>query len=53
MKPEVTDLLRKIRKHERDLLELRKARERLQQTKNPDPKLSKMIDDEIAQLEKN
>lgn len=45
----LTDYLLNMRKQEREIAELRKAREQLLHTKNPDPKLLKMIEDELKE----
>lgn len=53
MKPDVQEFLMKHRKAVRNLIELRKARDRVSQLKQPDAKLLKAIDEDIAELEKS
>lgn len=50
MKPELQALLRKQRKVNRDVLELRQLAEKMRSHKNPDTKLLKTIEDEISNL---
>lgn len=52
MDAKVEELLMKERKRQRNLLELYKARERLQQVKSPDQKLISLVEKDIAELEK-
>lgn len=50
MKAELQKLIANERKHKRELVELRALRIKVTQQKTPDPKVLKMIDDEIAIL---
>lgn len=50
MKDELTKLLAAERKHKRQLDELRKMREKVARQTQPDQKVLKMIDEEIASL---
>lgn len=50
MHTELEKLIRNERKNKRELLELRALRAKTAQHKNPDPKVLKMIDEEIVKL---
>lgn len=49
MKTELQEYLQRQRKNKRELQELNEALTKLKQTKNPDPKLQGMIEEEIRQ----
>lgn len=48
MREEIKKMIAAERKHARELKELRDLRLKTSQQKNPDPKVLKMIDDEIT-----
>lgn len=50
MKQELMKVLQQERKYKRELAELRALRQKIMAHVNPDQKLLKMIDDEIASL---
>lgn len=50
MKKELEDLVKAERKHRRQLVELRAMREKVARQVQPDQKVLKMIDEEIAAL---
>lgn len=52
MNPQLQAVLKAYRKRDRDLAELKALRKRLEQLKNPDAKVLKMVDDAIANAEK-
>lgn len=51
MTPELKEALQQHRKKQRDLAELKQMRERMRELKNPDAKLLKQIEEEIAKLQ--
>lgn len=50
MKKELEELLKAERKNRRQLVELRATRQKVMQQSQPDAKVLKMIDEEIAAL---
>lgn len=50
MNPELEKFLQSERKRNRQITELKQAQARLQQLKNPDPKIAKAINDELTRL---
>lgn len=52
MQDQLKMMLKEYRKRDRETLELRKLRQTVERQKSPDPKVLKMIDDEIANLNK-